>query len=212
MPAKLVIFDFDGTLADSFAWFARVLNGIADKYRFRRVEAHEVESLRGLSARELVGHLGVPFWKLPLIAAHARKLKASEPTRLFDGVDRMLRDLNAHAIAIAVVSSDAESNVRAALGSELARLVTYFDCGASLYGKAKKFRKVLSRSGCHASAAICIGDELRDLEAARQAGIAFGAVAWGYTRPEALQAHAPDEMFNSMHQICARLCHAKDAP
>ncbi len=50
MPAApgpgLVVLDFDGTLADSFGWFCSVLNGVADRYRFRRVEAHEVEELQ----------------------------------------------------------------------------------------------------------------------------------------------------------------------
>jgi phosphoglycolate phosphatase len=208
MPIKLAIFDFDGTLADSFAWFARVLNDVADKYGFRRVEAHEVETLRGLNARDMIGHLGVPAWKMPLIASHMRKLKASEPTRLFDGTGRMLRALTGRGIAIAVVTSDAEANVRAALGPELAALVTHYECGASLFGKAAKFKGVLRRAGCGAAQAICIGDEIRDLEAARSAGIAFGAVAWGYTRADALQAQAPDAMFNSMDEICDKLCSA----
>lgn len=206
MRYKLVIFDLDGTLADSFSWFTRVLNVVADRYGFRRVEPHEVETLRGLSAREMVRHLGVPRWKVPLIANHMRKLKKSALIRLFDGVDRMLRGLSAGGLTLAVVSSDAERNVRATLGPELAALTAHYGCGASLFGKAAKFKSVVRRSGCAAAETITIGDELRDLEAARSAGIAFGAVTWGYTRPEALRAHMPDEMFNSVHEICDRLC------
>ena len=85
-------------------------------------------------------------------------------------------------------------------------MTSHYGCGASLFGKAAKFKSVLRRSGYAAAETITIGDELRDLEAARSAGIAFGAVAWGYTRPEALRAHRPDEMFNSVDEICDRLC------
>ena len=207
MRYKLVIFDFDGTLADSFPWFARVLNDVADKYRFKRVAPHEIETLRGLNARQLVRHLGVPAWKIPLIANHMRKLKSRDvaQTPLFQGVDRMLRTLKAEGTAVALVSSDNEANIRTALGPELAALVSQYECGASLFGKAAKFRAALRRGGFGATEAICIGDEIRDLEAARGAGIAFGAVAWGYTRAEALQACRPDEMFHSIDEICDKL-------
>ena len=205
MSYKLVIFDFDGTLADSFPWFARVLNGVADKYNFRRVEPDTIETLRGLNARELIGHLGVSRWKVPLIARHMRKMKAQEQVPLFDGVDRMMRTLVRNGITIAMVTSDNEDNVRRTLGPDLSALVSYYECGASLFGKASKFHKVLKRSGFTPSNTITIGDELRDLEAARAAGIAFGAVAWGYTRPEALASHVPHCMFNSIGEICDKL-------
>ncbi|MFL6293325.1 MAG: hypothetical protein ACJ759_20725 [Thermoanaerobaculia bacterium] len=51
----------------------------------------------------------------------------------------------------------------------------------------------------------CIGDEIRDLEAARAEGIAFGAVTWGYTHPEALRAHGPEEMFSTIDEILLKL-------
>ncbi len=208
MRYRLVIFDIDGTLVDSFPWFASILNEVADRYRFRRVGPDEIETLRGLGAREIVRTLGVPAWKMPLIAAHMHKRKAGSPDamRLFEGTERMLRGLHDCGAALAVVSSDTEANVRTALGAELAALIGRFECGASLFGKASRFRKVLAAAGCAPAEAIAIGDEIRDLEAARTAGVAFGAVGWGYTRPDALQSRHPDEMFDTMEQIRERLC------
>jgi len=202
---RLAIFDSDGTLADSFPWFARVLNGVADKYRFRRVAPEEIETLRGLNARELIAHLGVARWKVPLIARHMRQMKARERVPLFPGTGTMLRTLSERGVTLAVVSSDREHNIRTTLGPELTALVKHFACGASLFGKASKFKAVLRKSGIPAAQAISIGDELRDLEASRAAGIAFGAVSWGYTSPEALRSHAPELMFNSMDEICDTL-------
>ena len=205
MRTRLAIFDSDGTLADSFPWFARVLNGVADKYRFRPVAPDEIEALRGLNARELIAHLGVARWKVPLIARHMRKMKARERIPLFPGTEAMLSTLSQRGVTVAMVSSDNEKNIRATLGRELSALVKHYACGASLFGKASKFKAVLRASGIPASETIAIGDELRDLEAARAAGIAFGAVSWGYTAPEALRAHAPELMFTSMDEICDRL-------
>jgi phosphoglycolate phosphatase len=123
----------------------------------------------------------------------------------FEGVDRMLGRLSDAGRALAVVTSNSEENVRRVLGAESAARIDYYECGASVFGKRARLRKALERSGVAAHEAIAIGDEIRDLEAARRAGIAFGAVAWGYTKLEALVAHAPAEVFATVDEIAGRL-------
>ena len=51
---KLIIFDFDGTLADSFPWFVEVSNALADRYRLKRMTEQEGATLRSLSARQII--------------------------------------------------------------------------------------------------------------------------------------------------------------
>lgn len=200
---RLAIFDFDGTLADSFPWFVGVLNGVADRYGFNRVQADEVDLLRGYDARQIMRHLRVPGWKLPFIANHMRRLMASDidGIRLFDGVPDMLWALTDRGVTVTIVSSNSVENVRRILGPEAAGLVVHYGCGASLFGKAAKFRRMLRITGVPASQAITIGDELRDIEAARTVGIACAAVAWGYTRGDALAALRPDRLLSRVDEI-----------
>lgn len=207
MAYKLIIFDFDGTLADTFPWFTAVLNDVAERYRFRRVEAHEVEALRGYSARQLVDHLGIRPWKLPFIARHMRRLATDdgEPAPIFPGTGDMLRDLSAAGFGLAIVSSNTERNIRRALGPELSGLFSHFACGAGLFGKAAKFRQIARRAGVEHDRCLCIGDEIRDGEAAREAGMAFGAVGWGFTSPAALEALGPQFLFLSIGDIVPSL-------
>jgi phosphoglycolate phosphatase len=204
---RLVIFDFDGTLADSFPWFLTIVNSVAEKYRFRKIAPDEVEGLRGLGAREIVKSFEVPTWKLPFIARHMRKLKAQHQSEisLFPGVDRMLRDLKAQGLTLAIVTSDSEPNVRATLGAANAACIDVFACGASLFGKAAKFRSVLKRTGVPPAETLTIGDEMRDAVAAAEAGIPFGAVAWGYATADALARTQPAEMFRTMDEIAGKL-------
>lgn len=203
MRYRLAIFDFDGTLADSLPWFRSVVNVLADEHGFRRVEEHELERLRGQAARQIVAHLGVPAWKLPRVAQRMRQLMARDIGLIspFPGVDRLLRELAGRGAQIAVVTSNSVENVRQILGPESAALIHHYECGASMFGKRPKLRAVLRSSGVPAAEALCIGDEVRDLEAARAEGIAFGAVTWGYTYPEALRAHDPEEFFESLEEI-----------
>jgi phosphoglycolate phosphatase len=163
MRYRLVIFDLDGTLSDSFPWFLTVVNSFAEKHGFRRIEDHEIETLRGQSAREIITSLQVPYWKLPVIGADMRRLKAQHMHEipLFAGVPQMLRDLAAKGVTLAIVSSDNEANARAALGAHAA-LIHHYDCGASLFGKAAKYKRVLKAAGIAARDALSIGDEVRD--------------------------------------------------
>lgn len=200
---RLVIFDFDGTLADTFSWFVRKMDSVADHFGLERVAPKDVEALRGHSARQIIEKLRIPMWKVPLIARHIRRLarKERDHVRLFDGIDRLIESLSGNGVTLAIVSSNAEQVVREALGEATAQHVRHFACGASLFGKAGLFRKVVARARLPREETICIGDEIRDAEAARAVGLAFGAVAWGFNHVEALLAQKPDALFYQVDDI-----------
>ncbi len=206
MGYRLAIFDFDRTLANSFPWFCTVLNEVAAKHGFRRVEESEVEDLRRKSSREILRRLEVPLWKLPMIAAEMRRLKieASGDIPLFDGAAQLLVDLRRHGVATAIVSSDSEASIRRTLG-EAAGMVARYDCSSSMFGKAPKLRRTLQAMGASPVDSIYIGDEVRDGEAAADAGLPFGAVAWGYTHPDTLAPLATGRLFRSFAELAEAL-------
>ncbi|WFU68466.1 HAD family hydrolase [Bradyrhizobium sp. CB2312] len=209
-PYTLAIFDLDGTLVDSFPWFLRTINDVADRFGFRRVRDEDIEGLRHASSREILSRLEVPLWKLPAIARHARRLKAEAAAEipLFPGVEAMLRTLIENGVQLALVTSDSEANAREKLG-DAAALFAHYDCAASLFGKPAKFRRVIRRAGVEPGRVIAIGDEVRDIEAARAVGITCGAVNWGYAAPAALRAHGPDYTFERMDEIASALCRTR---
>lgn len=184
-----------------------MLNGIADEFNFRRVDESEIAEMRRHGPRELLKRLDIPMWKVPGIARYMRKLKAQhiEDIPLFPDSREMLLTLANKNRTLVLVSSDHEENVRRQLGEQTAALFAHFDCGASLFGKAAKFRRAMKRFGTGATETISIGDEIRDIDAARSAGIACGAVTWGYADPSALRSHDPDMMFESFAEIAERL-------
>lgn len=203
MSYKLAIFDFDGTLADSFDWFIGVINQVAEHHGFRRIEPHEVETLRGYEARRMMQHLEVPMWKMPMIARDMRGRLARDigSIALFPGVDMMLERLSERGVALAVVTSNSAENVRRVLGPRNTALIRHWGCGAAILGKGPRLRKVLRAAGVAPGEAISIGDEIRDLHASRAEGIPFGAVTWGFTHGEALRALHPDFVFETMEEI-----------
>lgn len=195
---SLAIFDFDGTLADSFPWFVSALDQTSDQFALKRVRADEIESLRDLSSREALRHLGVPMLKLPAISIYMRKMFADgiSDISLFPGASDMLFSLHDAGVRLALVSSNAEANVRHVLGPA-AEVIDHYACGSSLWGKAQKFAGVLRALRQSPARTISIGDEIRDIDAARQAGLTAGVVTFGYNSRKALELANPELLFDS---------------
>jgi phosphoglycolate phosphatase len=82
----------------------------------------------------------------------------------------MLANLAAAGVKIGVVSSNSENTVRQVLG-ESSRHVSHYACSASMFGKAPKFRRPHRQSNVDATVVLCVGAEVRDLEAARSVGL-----------------------------------------
>jgi phosphoglycolate phosphatase len=203
MPAfALAIFDFDGTLADSFPWFCSILDRVADEFGLKRVDPGQIPTLRDLSSREALARLGVPLMKLPAISIFMRRiaLESAAGIPMFAGAARMLASLHAANVRLALVSSNAEDAVRAVLGPS-AGFIDHYACGSSLWGKAAKFRTVLKTARIDPQAGIAIGDEIRDIDSAREAGLSAGAVTFGFNTRKALEGHRPDYLFDSYDDL-----------
>lgn len=203
MKYKLVIFDFDGTLADSFPYFLRTINILAVRYNFKQVDPSHVDQLRALDARQMMKLAKLPAWKIPFIARSFIQLMARDidQIQLFEGISGLLEQLTRQGVQLAIVSSNSEGNIRRVLGPDNAALIRHYACGAGLFGKERKFRKVMARHGVKPSETICIGDEIRDIDAARKVNTVIGAVTWGYTHADALNAYSDIVLFNTIEDI-----------
>ena len=181
----------------------RAIVEAADQFGYRRLSAAEAEALRGQDNRAVMAAMGVRMWQLPRIARHMRQValdKAGEIT-LFPGVGAMLASVAAAGVRVAVVSSNGEDVIRRVLGDDVASRVADFDCGAAIFGKATKFRRVVRRAGVEPAQAVGVGDEARDIDAARAAGIASVAVTWGYATPELLASRSPAHVVTSVSEL-----------
>src|SRR6266508_4765803 len=92
MKYRLVIFDFDGTLADSFPFFIRVFNQLADQHGFKGIDPDLAPTYRSYDARQIMEQVGIPAWKLPLVAKSFISLMRQNAASisLFDHTDDML--------------------------------------------------------------------------------------------------------------------------
>jgi phosphoglycolate phosphatase len=207
MKYKLAIFDFDGTLANSFPWALSIVDGMAEKYQLKKVDIDEIETLRGLDARQLIKLYGVRWWKLPAMVKDVRGLMSTDAHKipLFEGVGELLSEVSTLGITLALVTANSLQNVQKILGPDIFNMFTYIEDSVSIFAKTARFKKILRKSGFQPNDAICIGDEIRDIQAAKKAHISACAVDWGYTRADALRTYAPEQIFTSMAEIVQEL-------
>lgn len=203
MRYRLAIFDFDGTLADSLAFFLGALDRLAGQHGFAKIAPAELAALRHCDTRQMMRELHVPAWKLPRIARSFMGLmyEHARDIALFEGAGDALRHLAAQGVVLAIVTANSRDNVGRILGPANLGLIRHLECGAPLLGKAARIRRVLRRCAVARHEAIYIGDQRSDAEAARAAGIAFGAVAWGYAPIEALRPLHPAEEFARLSEL-----------
>lgn len=88
MKYKLVIFDFDGTLADTFPFALDIIDQVVEKFGLKKFDRSEIDMLRGLDARRVLKHFEVPVWKMPAITSHVMGLLGQQIhlLTLFDGI------------------------------------------------------------------------------------------------------------------------------
>lgn len=196
MSYRYVIFDFDGTLADSLPFLLSCLGELARHHGFREPAADELPRLRAASLPGLLDSLRIPWWKVPRIARHYRRLLAQRGGAVapFAEIPAALEQLSAAGLHLGLATSNSATNVHQVL-PEAARLFSDGEYDVPLLGKARRLTLLLQRQGIAARDSLYVGDELRDLEAARRAGLACAAVAWGYGCPATLRAQAPDLFF-----------------
>jgi phosphoglycolate phosphatase len=200
---KLAIFDFDGTLANTFPLFVDTLGDLAIRHNFKMPLQTDVDKLRGSSAKDILRELQLPLWRVPKVLADFRDVMRERinEIRPFDGIIDALQTLADQKIMLAVATSNSLNNVETVLGPALISRFAAIECGATLFGKARRLRRVLHATHTEKVNAIYIGDEIRDADAARKIGIQFGAVAWGYTDLRAMLPLQPRVIFKTPQDL-----------
>ena len=196
MSYRYVIFDFDGTLADSLPFLQSCLGELAQAHGFRQPTPEEWPQLRAASLTALLDSLGIPLWRVPRIARHYRRLMLQRGAQVapFAGIPVTLARLQASGLQLGLATSNSAAAVHQVL-PQAERLFADGEFDIPLLSKARRLTRLLRRQGVAPAEALYVGDELRDLQAARRAGLGCAAVAWGYGCPATLRAQHPDLFF-----------------
>ena len=198
MIYKTLVFDFDGTIADTLGETRRIFNRIAPDYGIREVDEHELNHLRHLSLKELLNHLKIPKRRVPALIARGTGMMRGNITelKLIDGMPEVLVELRRHVRSFGILTSNATANVDLFLRTHgLREQFDFISSTSKLTGKAKHLKAIRKTFSMRPEELLYIGDELRDVKASQKAGIPIAAVTWGFNSRESLAASKPDYLF-----------------
>jgi phosphoglycolate phosphatase len=188
---KTLIFDFDGTLADSFEL---VLDIAYELTGLPLQSEKEVARLRHLPLIKAAREMKIPLRMAPrlLVVGRQMMLERIQEVHPFPGISEVLNELHTNGYHLLVISSNSEHNVRSFLRTN--ELESFFDGvygSASVFNKSSTLKKVMKKNKLDAIDCFYIGDEVRDVTAAAKVGMEPIAVAWGYQAREALAKYHP---------------------
>ena len=200
---RYVIFDFDGTIADSRYLAFDVYNEHAKTFDFRQIKKEELPMLRNMSTVQRLRFMGAALWKLPKILFSAMTAYRNRLDEIQDyaGVEPLLRELQQLGYHLQILSSNTEENINGYLTQHRLDMFEAVYHASFLKGKAKTLREFISDKNIHVEQVLYIGDEVRDIEACRKVGVMICSVTWGFDSTEALASHQPDWIVHSPQEL-----------
>jgi phosphoglycolate phosphatase-like HAD superfamily hydrolase len=191
---KYVLFDFDGTLADTEEVNFVIYQKLAEKYNLRNITIDELGHIKKMSARELMAYVELKKRYLPFLLKRGKNLlkqdiKNIKPCKA-DIFDTVLQ-LKNMGIQIAIITTNSKANVHMFLNEQNANIFDFVS-SSSMFGKESKMRKIIKKEKLSLDEVLYVGDEIRDIHAAKNTGIHIASVAWGYNTVESLKKHKPD--------------------
>ncbi|MEG4119384.1 HAD-IA family hydrolase [Microcoleus sp. N9_B4] len=200
---KVIIFDFDGTLADTIDILLSISNRLSVELGFKSATKEQIAQLSNLTSWQLLQYSGISIFKFPLLIRMLKaELRSEIPNiQLFPGIKDVLLDLKTLGFQLGIITSNSRENVLGSLEKNGLQDTFTFIYSGSTFGKHKVINRWLKTEHINAKEVVYVGDEIRDIEAARKTGIKVIAVAWGFNSQQALAAHHPDFLIQRPQEL-----------
>lgn len=203
---SLIIFDLDGTLANSLEIVLDIYNRYLTKeFGCKPIERDKISYYRSQPPKQFFKELNISTFRFPFMLYRAKKLINAriEELEAFPNVIELVEAIHQQNIHLGLVTSNTTANAKAFLKKY--KVLEYFEFvrGSKRYKKKhKKLRRVLKDyEATPLSEILYIGDEVRDIKACRKVNISCGAVTWGQASRALLEQHQPDYLFDSPTEI-----------
>jgi phosphoglycolate phosphatase-like HAD superfamily hydrolase len=181
---RAVIFDLDGTLADTVPVCFTAFRSTLKEFTGRDYENAEIEALFGPDEMGVLRKILPDAWK-PALLMYLKEYEANHDlcTAPFPGVIGLLDWLRDHGLRVAIVTGKGKQS--AAISLRRIGLTSHFDvveAGSPMGAvKAAAIKSILDRWGLATDQAVYVGDTAYDMRAAREAGVLPLAAMWAAT-------------------------------
>lgn len=204
MTQKVVIFDFDGTIADTVDALVSIANRLAKEFGYVQITPEELALLRNLTSREIINYSGISVFKIPFLVKKIKgELKSKIPElKPIPGMKEALINLKNAGHCLGIITSNSKDNVTEFLRiNELDNLFEFIYSGITIFGKTTIINNLLKQKQLKPEEVIYVGDETRDIEASKKANIKVVAVSWGFNSPEVLAKQNPNYLIHHPSEL-----------
>jgi HAD superfamily hydrolase (TIGR01549 family) len=190
---KTLIFDFDGTIADSF----ETILGIFEELHARpkKLTPGEIAMLRGEPIRKIMKYLKIRRILVPRLVVKAKRLLSvrMNDVHAFQYLPQIIRQLHRQGVPMYILSTNSQTNIEQFLkNNKLDGCFAKIYGNTGLFSKSSAIKKIVRRENLSRQECFYIGDEVRDIEAARNAKVTSVGVTWGFNNPQAIKSAKPD--------------------
>jgi phosphoglycolate phosphatase-like HAD superfamily hydrolase len=200
---KVLLFDFDGTIADSFESFLKIVPRISENYNLPTIPREELEKLRSEEPRTIIKRLNIPFFTIPLLARDMKKMQQHEidSVKPFENLPTVLQTLKVKGYTLGILTSNGKENVERFLQNNNLPMFDAIYSDSSIFGKDVVLRNFLKKHNLLKENVRYIGDEIRDIQACQKVGIKMIAVTWGFNSKEGLINYHPDFLIDKPEEL-----------
>lgn len=204
MNDKVIIFDFDGTIANTIDAIVSIVNSLAPEFGYQQTSQEELAQIKNLNSRQIIERAGISIFKIPFLARKV-KLELNKEIRKLSpipGITEALIQLQNQDSRLGIITSNSKENVIAFLETnELQHLFSFVYSGRTIFGKNKVITNLIKQENLNPETVIYVGDEVRDIEAAKKSQIKAIAVTWGFNSKEVLAKYDPDFLIESPNEL-----------
>ncbi|EDX86841.1 haloacid dehalogenase-like hydrolase, putative [Synechococcus sp. PCC 7335] len=200
----VLIFDFDGTIADTLDTIVRITNRIAPEYGYSPTTPDKLRYYQSLSTKEMLKQSEIPLFRLPFLLRQVRREMTTELDAVPVAAELVptIKALSENGHQLMIMSSNSKHNILRFLErQQIANLFSLIQGGVGLLSKARTLKQIIRREGLDFSQVIYVGDETRDIDASKQVGISIAAVTWGFSSREALAKQSPAWLIDHPRQL-----------
>jgi len=199
MDEKIVIFDFDGTLADSIALAIELYNNHQNEFGYLPMTIEELPDLRKLGYKKAMKAKKLKAINLPKIVMILKKemRESMSGVKPYGGIVQALEDIKKQGYSLGILTSNQASSVLDFLKVHNFPDFQFVVSEKTLFGKEKALRKIMRRYDLQNENVIYVGDEPRDVSGSRKARIKSIGVSWGLAGREGFAKNIPDKLIDS---------------
>jgi len=203
--SKVLIFDFDGTIADSMAIAAELAQNVLPEYSSRgELNQSDVDKLRTMTIPQALRYLKIPAYKLPKLVIFGKQelAKRIEELKPVEGISEVIKQLSDQGVEMGIVTSNSKKNVMSFLRKhDLKHHFAFVEAGAPLLGKSRNIKHAMKKQRVDPANCIYVGDEIRDIEASKAINIDCVSVTWGLNARSVLEKLNPKAVIDKPSQL-----------